>query len=399
MSDVSAQYEAYPYPERDPRDELKRLITGSPSHPLEIDHFVFGGKRDWRKPLRALVAGGGTGDGLIQLAQILKSAGRPFEITYLDMSRSARAVAEERAALRELEGIEFVTGSLLSAPDLGRFDYIDCCGVLHHLGDPQAGFDALARALTPAGGLGFMVYAPYGRSGVYPLQEAFGELLAGFSPQEKLARAREVFARLPAGHPFRCNPHLNDHNVSDAGFYDLLLHAQDRPFAVGDLWDSLTAAGLELSSFTQPALYDPAEFLGEMEGPHNERARMELAEKLRGTIRMHVGYAVGQGRGARAVAGGPDAALVPHLKGVGARALADQLARKGQLRLTLGAGKITLKLPRAAAPLVALIDGRRTLAQIAREAGLDGLAFNALWTPTGRALSGYGLLLYSRLLV
>ena len=36
---VRAQYEAYPYPARDPGDEAQRLITGSPSHLLEIEHF------------------------------------------------------------------------------------------------------------------------------------------------------------------------------------------------------------------------------------------------------------------------------------------------------------------------------------------------------------------------
>ena len=35
---VQEQYEDFPYPERNPSDERKRLITGSPSHPLEIDH-------------------------------------------------------------------------------------------------------------------------------------------------------------------------------------------------------------------------------------------------------------------------------------------------------------------------------------------------------------------------
>ena len=97
MSRIEDQYDAYPYPERDPADEKKRLIVGSPSHPVEIDHFVFGGKRDWTKPFRALVAGGGTGDALIQMAQVLTNAGRPYEITYLDLSRSARKIAEERA--------------------------------------------------------------------------------------------------------------------------------------------------------------------------------------------------------------------------------------------------------------------------------------------------------------
>ena len=35
---VQAQYEALPYPARDPRDEAKRLIVGSPSQTIEIDH-------------------------------------------------------------------------------------------------------------------------------------------------------------------------------------------------------------------------------------------------------------------------------------------------------------------------------------------------------------------------
>ena len=133
MSEVRAQYEAYPYPERNPEDERKRLVTGSPSHVLEIDHFIYGGERDWSRPLRVLVAGGGTGDALIQVAQQMADAGRAAEITYLDLSTAARRVAEARARVRGLKGIRFVTGSLMEAADLGEFDYIDCCSALHHL--------------------------------------------------------------------------------------------------------------------------------------------------------------------------------------------------------------------------------------------------------------------------
>jgi 2-polyprenyl-3-methyl-5-hydroxy-6-metoxy-1,4-benzoquinol methylase len=154
MSDVKDQYEAYSYsyPERDPRDEAKRLITGSPSDPREIDHFLFGGTRDWTKPLRALFAGGGTGDGLIQLAQLLSAAKRPYDITYIDLSKASRSVAEARAKMRGLTGITFHTGNLLEAAEFGPFDYIDCCGVLHHLPDPADGFSALRGALSPEGG-------------------------------------------------------------------------------------------------------------------------------------------------------------------------------------------------------------------------------------------------------
>ena len=51
---VRAQYEALPYPPRDPRDEAIRLITGTPSHVLEINHYLFSGRLNFMRPFRAL---------------------------------------------------------------------------------------------------------------------------------------------------------------------------------------------------------------------------------------------------------------------------------------------------------------------------------------------------------
>ena len=396
MSDVKAQYEAFPYPERDPKDEARRLITGSPSHPLEIDHFIYGGRRDWSRPLRALVAGGGTGDGLIQLAHLMKQAGKPCEITYVDLSRAAREVAEARAGMRGLSGIRFVTGSLLDAPDLGAFDYIDCCGVLHHLPDPAQGFAALRAALAEGGGMGFMVYAPYGRSGVYPLQEAFGTLYAGLTPEDRLKKARKLLAALPAGHPLKCNPNLGDHHQSDAGFYDLLLHSQDRAFAVPDLLEVMAASGWALSGFTMPALYDPAQITDLPEGMDGP-ARMALAEKLRGTIKTHVGYAVASHSG-QGPASGRNRALVPHLKGADPRQLAQAVARGQVPKLSFAGTEARLELPKQAAPLIAAIDGRRSLEDIAKATGTDPIGMGALWARIEAALGGWGLLLYSGIL-
>ena len=81
--------------------------------------------------------------------------------------------------------VRLVRGSLLelSSLDLGRFDYVNCVGVLHHLPDPAAALRGLAKhALSPRGGLGLMVYgtcasltpdpsphAPEPESGPYPL--------------------------------------------------------------------------------------------------------------------------------------------------------------------------------------------------------------------------------------
>src|SRR3546814_19165127 len=58
---VRDQYEAYPSPSRDPADEARRLVVGSPSNLLEINHYLFAGRPDFTKPVRALLAGGGPG--------------------------------------------------------------------------------------------------------------------------------------------------------------------------------------------------------------------------------------------------------------------------------------------------------------------------------------------------
>ncbi|MBF9050048.1 methyltransferase [Roseobacter sp. HKCCD9010] len=396
MTDVTEQYEAYPYPARDPAEEKTRLITGSPSHPLEIDHFLFAGQRDWSQPFRVLVAGGGTGDALIQLAQVLTSAWKPYEITYLDLSKSSRKIAESRAKTRGLTGISFHTGSLLDAAQYGPFDYIDCCGVLHHLPEPQLGFDALGAALADGGGIGLMVYAPYGRAGVYPLQEAFGTLLTG-SPRDRLRRAKAILARLPEGHPFKRNPHLGDHQDSDAGFYDLLLHSQDRPYTIRQLVETLAKAGLEMVGSPQAHLYDPAPLLGDpgLLVGLDDLTRMELAEKLRGTIKTHVVYAAhnAAGRVAR-----PSPHAIPHLKGVTGPKLADVIMKKGVLPVTLGGEKIELPVSAAAGQMLRHVTGRADLAAIARAAELDPVAFASIWNPVSADLTRFGLMYYSTLL-
>ena len=123
------------------------------------------------------------------------------------------AIARARAEARGLDNIVWRLRSLLDLPGsgLGPFDYIDCCGVLHHLPDPAAGLRALLSVLAPGGGMGLMVYAPHGRTGVYMLQDALrllapadgaagraaGRGAAGDAPSagERLAARQPLFRR------------------------------------------------------------------------------------------------------------------------------------------------------------------------------------------------------------
>ena len=305
-SQLAAQYEAYPYPERDPRDERKRLIIGSPSHLREIDWWVFGGRRAAGTPFHALVAGGGTGDGTIMLATHLARDGRDGSVTYLDRSAKALGVARARAESRGLTNIDFRQGSLLDLPrlGLGRFDYIDCCGVLHHLPEPSEGLAALDSALAPGGGMGLMVYAPHGRTGVYMLQDALRLLApAGEAPSVRLEVAKRVMRHLPASAWLRFNRNFADHITGgDAGLYDLLLNPRDRAYDITAFSALLGGSGLEIAALIEPARYDPSIYLPDpklrqLAAGLDAVARMALAESLCANISTHVAYVVRQGAG------------------------------------------------------------------------------------------------------
>ncbi len=364
------RYDTYPYPERAPEDERKRLLTGSPSSLVELDHYVFGGRRDWSRPFRVLIAGGGTGDGLIMLAQQLADAGVDHEIVYLDLSAASRDIAKARAEVRGLRSIEFIVGDLLAAEALGRFDYIDCCGVLHHLADPGAGAARLAALLAPNGGIGGMVYAPLGRTGVYPLQSAFAKLLGDRSFPDQIADAKAILAGLPKTNWLLRNPFLADHKASDAGLFDLLLHSRDRPFWADELLDLLADAGLAVAALIEPIKYDPASYLPAGSEaltvasglPFPARAR--LAEEIAGSIRKHVFYArlasAPPPPDPRALA--PD--LVPRITAVDPRALAAHIDRGNPVKITIDGIDFSRRIHRRTAALLRLVDRRRTLGEL-----------------------------------
>ncbi|MDZ7714404.1 MAG: class I SAM-dependent methyltransferase [Rhodovibrio sp.] len=376
---VRVQYEQYPYPHRDPKDEAKRLVTGSPSHLAEIRHYLYAGRLDVTRGFRALVAGGGTGDAAIMLAQQLADEGGGDEgggeVVYLDMSTAARALAEARAKARGLTNISFVTGSLLEleALGLGGFDYVDCCGVLHHLEDPPAGARAIAGALREdaaarGGGLGVMVYAPYGRTGVYPMQQMLAQLAGDRPLSEQVATARRLWDRLPNSNWLRRNPFIGDHKRSDAELVDLLLHARDRSYTVPEFADLLDAGGLRPAAFLEPARYDPATYLNDPKllQPLAEMGLVEraaFAERLTGTMKKHIAYAVPSG------AGDPvarlDAAAVPVMPGNDPAAMAERLAgATSRLTVTLDGEKRGFPLPRLSGPILRRVDGRATVGAI-----------------------------------
>ena len=305
LTEVRDQYENLPYPPRDPKDEHKRLLATWLDDLPMINHYCFGGTQTFDHDFRVLVAGGGTGDGTIYLAEQLRDTNA--EIVHLDLSEASIEVAKRRAEIRELGNIRWQHESLLALPelDIGKFDYINCSGVLHHLADPNAGLQALLSVKKPSGALGIMVYGQYGRTGIYQMQALLKLInVNAKTVDEKLETAKSLLKVLPATNWFQRGKDLHHDHVEfgDAGIYDLLLHSQDRAYTVEELYGWFNdELGLNIV-FTDVGRGRSPYLPHMLVGPHTPsfltviaslpiRQQQAIAELIGGTLAMHCFYA------------------------------------------------------------------------------------------------------------
>jgi hypothetical protein len=257
--------------------------------------------------------------------------------------------------------------------------------VLHHLPDPAAGLAILAAALRDDGGIGLMVYGALGRIGVYHLQAILRQLAAGEPDAARLDLVRRLLKQLPTTNWFARNPFLRDHlNVGDAGVYDLLLHSQDRAYTVPELVELVGAAGLAITGLIEPWRYEPTSYLSD--GALLKRvaalawlARAEMAESWVGILMVHFCFALKTGRAATAVAQPHDPAMIPVLREGSGIESAKDLKPGGALTARADGVEARFALPRRAGPILARIDGRRSLADIHADlAAGEGARFE--WT-------------------
>ena len=319
---VAAQYEALPYPPRDPAEEDSRLI-GTWLDDLDLlNHHCFRGAREFDANFRVLIAGGGTGDGTIFVAEQLRERGIVgARVVHLDLSAAAIDIARARAKRRGLEGIEFIQGNLLDLPtmNLGEFDFINCVGVLHHLPDPEVGLARLLPSLAPDGAMAVLLYGKIGRIGIYQVQEILRHLPVAASYAERVDQAKRLLAKLPRTNWLARSAELHPdlHQGSDAALYDLLLHSQDRAYDVEEIYRWFTdqhdlhiyfsdVHRGRLPYLPSTWLYDLPELVAISSKP--EREQESLAELVGGDLILHVFFAT---RGSDACAPYGDLNYVP----------------------------------------------------------------------------------------
>lgn len=307
LKEVRNQYEEFPYPSVNPEDEKTRLCTPMTEELTYISHYCYGGMKDMRDNCRFLVAGGGTGDAVIGLAEQLRDY--KAEIVYVDLSAASQRIARERARIRGLEDrVQWHQGSLLSVAEMGigQFDYVNASGVLHHLAIPEDGLKALVSVMKPDGVLGCMLYAKYGRMAVYQMQEALRLINhSATSAQEKVDNGKIILNAIPSTNWLVSSPPpvLQEIKSGDAGIYDLLLHSQDRAYTILELYNFMRGAGLEIAQLYSDdiadgrKLYDPGSYIKEERLLAEVyklplKKQQQVAELMNGKIIKHTFHAV-----------------------------------------------------------------------------------------------------------
>ena len=190
-------YDRYPYPRPiDSLDTYRRLWQDQQRR--RADYHLFWPTRSYREDQSILIAGCGT-------SQAAKHALRwpSAQVTGIDFSATSVRHTEELKRKYNLNNLQVRQIPVEQASELEtNFDQIVCTGVLHHLADPDAGLKALRGVLKPDGAMHLMVYAPYGRTGIYMLQEFCRRI--GIQPTD--AGIRDLIVALKAlspGHPRR----------------------------------------------------------------------------------------------------------------------------------------------------------------------------------------------------
>jgi SAM-dependent methyltransferase len=244
-------YTDHPYPP--PVENLDRVRDESRDENRQRAEFhLFWPDKPYRSDLSILIAGCGTW----QAAKYAIS--RPdARVTGIDVSTTSLDHTERMKRRYKLTNLETRELAIEKVDSLERsFDLIVCTGVLHHLADPDAGLRALRSVLRPDGAMYLMLYAPYGRAGVYLLQDYCRRLGVGTSARE-INDLASVVESLPQQHPLVILLRGSQDAQNAETLADALLNPRDRSYSVPQLFDYIERNGMSLGRWYWQAPYLP----------------------------------------------------------------------------------------------------------------------------------------------
>jgi SAM-dependent methyltransferase len=284
---VRAFYEGHPYPAPIGNLDRHRDLYRNPDRRRALSHLLWPTEAP-RADREILVAGCGTSQAAIHALREPDA-----HVTAIDISETSLRHTRDLQQRYRLRNLDLHRLAIEQVGELGQmFDQIVCTGVLHHLPDPDLGLRALRSVLAADGAMHLMVYATYGRAGIYMMQE-YCRLLGVCATEQELRDLGTTIGVLSSDHPIagvvrRAKDFRNPDALADA-----LLHPQDRAYTVPQLYAWLERCGLSFGRWFEQAPYLPqcgaiaaashAARLGSL-APPLQHAAVEL---LRGTMTKH----------------------------------------------------------------------------------------------------------------
>jgi SAM-dependent methyltransferase len=284
---VRAFYERHPYPAPLANLDRHRELYRNPDRRRALSLLLWPTERP-RPDREILVAGCGTSQAPIHALREPEA-----RVTAIDISETSLRHTRELQQKYGLRNLDLHRLAIEEADQLGRmFDQIVCTGVLHHLADPDTGLRSLRNVLRPEGAMHLMVYAAYGRAGIYMMQE-YCRMLGLGANEAELRDLGDTIGVLSADHPIAAVARRAKDFRDPAALADALLHPQDRAYTVPQLHAWLERCGLSFGRWFEQAPYLPqCGAIAEM--PHAPRlARLAppvqhaAVELLRGTMTKH----------------------------------------------------------------------------------------------------------------
>ncbi len=240
---VRDQYEQNPYP---------RWVKAAPTSgaaPLDArlrHQFPFSNYRNLPRQdaVDILVAGCGTGQQLVDIAQSIAGA----RVLAIDLSLASLSYAKRQTDTLKLRNIEYGQADILELGRLGRsFDVVDCGGVLHHLGDPLAGWRVLLSLVRPGGLMRIALYSEIARRHIVAARAFIAKRGYDASPAS-IRRFRQDVLALPESDPVKFIARMPDFFCT-SDCRDLVFHVQEHRFDLLQIKAFLLHTNLEFLGF------------------------------------------------------------------------------------------------------------------------------------------------------
>jgi SAM-dependent methyltransferase len=193
-----------------------------------------------------LIAGCGTGQHAVTTAANFLNA----KVLAVDLSLASLSYAVRQSRALGFSTIEFAQADIMELGRLDRrFDLIESAGVLHHLGDPLAGWRVLTDLLRPGGFMKIALYSELAREPIVAARALIAE--KGYNGTvEDIRRCRaEIRAMAEDGDEVMAELAglLDFYGLSNCR--DLIFHVQEHRFTLPQIDEALRSLGLEFLRF------------------------------------------------------------------------------------------------------------------------------------------------------